>query len=233
MANTVTLAQIKQRAREKADMVNSNFIEDPELLNYINEAYFTWYDLVVAAFEDYYLSADPFEISLSSGTSTIDLPTDFYKLAGIDRATSPTANEDGFYPLKKTLWRGRNQTHNRWSYWGLQPSVTYRLFKDKIQLTPKDAAGGTYKVWYIPVATPLALDQDSIDTYNGFEDLLIIDVAIRMLNKEESDPSMLLLERQRLEAKMQEMLIDRDINNGEVVEDVNADWGYSFYGGPW
>jgi len=231
MANTVTLGQIKQRAREKADMVNSNFIEDPELLNYVNEAYFTWYDLVVEAFEDYYLSDEPFEITLAAGTSVIDLPDDFYKLAGLDRAVSVIG--DRFYPLRKTLWRGRNQTEDRFSYYGLQPTVTYRIFSKKIQLTPKDAAGGAYKLFYIPVAIPLVDDLDEIDTYNGFENLLIIDVAIKMLAKEESDPSLLLMERERLEMKMKEMLIDRDINNGEVVEESNADWGYNWgTGGP-
>ena len=45
--STVTLADIKVRARQKADMENSNFIQDFELTNYINEAYFNWYDLVV------------------------------------------------------------------------------------------------------------------------------------------------------------------------------------------
>ena len=219
---SVTLLQIKTRAREKADMENSNFIADPELLNYINEAYFNWYDLVVEAFEDYYLSADPFEVTLAAGVSIIDLPADFYKLAGLDKAIS--VGSDRFYTLKKTHWRGRNQTQNRFSYYGLQPQVTYRIFKDKIQMTPKAAAPGAYKLFYIPTATALVLDIDTIDTYNGFENLLIIDVAIKMLAKEESDPSLLLLERERLQAKMNDMLIDRDINNGEVIEDVNSDF---------
>lgn len=228
---TVTLAQIKSRARQKADMENSNFIQDPELLNYINEAYFTWYDLVVEAFEDYYLSADPLEFNLAAGVSQFTLPDDFYKLAGVDRAISINSNR--FYPLRKTKWRGRNQTEDRFSYYGLQPTVTYRIFKDTIQFTPRDAALGDYKLFYIPLATALVDDGDEIDTYNGFENLLIIDVAIKMLAKEESDPSLLLLERQRLEEKMKEMLIDRDINNGEVIEETNGEWGYNWNtGGP-
>lgn len=230
--STVTLAQLKTRARQKADMENSSFIQDPELINYINESYFNWYDLVVEAFEDYYLSDEPFEITLEKGENTIDLPADFYKLAGLDKSvSSPSSNQ--FYPLRKTLWRGRNQTENRFSYYGLQPTVTYRIFKDRIQLTPKDAADGLYKLFYIPLATPLVDDLDAIDTYNGFENLLIIDTAIKMLAKEESDPSLLLMERQRLEIKMKDMLIDRDINNGERVEETNSSLGDNWnIGGP-
>jgi hypothetical protein len=230
--SSVTLLQIKDRARQKADMENSNFIEDPELLNYINEAYYTWYDMIVEVFEDYYLNDDPTEFTLASGESTIDLPADFYKLAGIDKAISTSG--DKFYALKKTLWRQRNQVQNRFSYYGLQPQITYRIFKDKIKMTPPDAAGGTYRLYYIPLATALVLDTDVIETYNGFENLLIIDVAIKMLNKEESDPSMLLMERQRLEMKMTTMLVDRDINNGECIEDTNSEWDDDWgQGGVW
>ncbi len=224
MAN-VTLAQIKLRARQKADMVNSNFIEDPELLNYVNEAYFNWYDLVVTAFEDYYLD-EPAEFTILPGApGEIALPADFYKLAGLDKASD--ASGDRFYPLKKTLWRDRNRTEAAFSSYGLTPKTSYRIIKDKILLTPKDGSDGAYKLWYIPLATPLVDDSDTIATYNGFENLLIIDVAIKMLNKEESDVSILLMERARLEMKMKEMLIDRDINNGERIEEV----GEGVYGG--
>jgi hypothetical protein len=220
--SSITLAQIKLRARQKADMVNSNFIEDPELLNYVNEAYFTWYDLVVAAFEDYYLG-DPTEFTIAAGApGEFPLPVDFYKLAGMDKSIS-AGTQDRFYALTKTTWRGRNQTENSFSYYGLRPTTTYRIFKDKIVLTPQDSANGSYKLWYIPVATPLVDDGDIVDTYNGFENLLILDVAIKMLNKEESDPSILLMERARIEAKMQEMLVDRDINNGERIEEVDQE----------
>lgn len=218
--SSVTLAQIRTRARQKADMENSNYISAPELLNYINEAYYTWYDMIVAAFEDYYLD-DPTEFTILPGAAAeIPLPADFYKLAGLDKSIS--ASFDRFYPLKKTRWRERNRTENSFSSYGLRPQTSYRIFKDKIIFTPADGSDGAYKLWYIPTVTPLVLETDTIETFNGFENILIVDVAIKMLNKEETDASMLLLERQRLESKMQEMLIDRDINNGERIEEVDS-----------
>ena len=222
--STVTLAQIKSRARQKADMENSNFIEDPELLNYVNEAYYTWYDIIVAAFEDYYLSATPTEFSLTtSDEGVFDLPADFYKLAGLDKAIDTGSNR--FYTLRKTPWRGRTRTEDTFPRYGLVPTVSYRIFANKIQMTPMDAATGTYHLWYIPTAVPFVDDGDSIDTFNGFENLLIIDVAIKMLNKEETDPSLLLLERQRLTEAINQMRIDRDINNGERIEEVGDSFG--------
>ena len=203
-------------------MENSNYISAPELLNYINEAYYTWYDMVVAAFEDYYLD-DPTEFTIAGGApAEFPLPADFYKLAGLDKSISANGN-DRFYPLRKTRWRERNRTENSFSSYGLRPRTSYRIFKDKILFTPKDGSDGNYKLHYIPTLTPLVLETDTIETFNGFENILIVDVAIKMLNKEETDASMLLLERQRLEGKMQQMLIDRDINEGERIEEIDRD----------
>ena len=45
---------------------------------------------------------------------------------------------------------------------------------------------------------------------------------------------MLLMERQRLEMKMTTMLVDRDINNGECIEDTNSEWDDDWsQGGVW
>lgn len=217
--SSVTLAEIRTRARQKANMENSNFIQPDELLNYINEALYTWYDVMVEAYEDYFLPAEPLVFELPSGTDGLfDLPSDFYKLAGLDRSVSPGAT-DRFYPMKKTPWRARTNTENTWRY-ALTANVTYRIFKNKIQMTPKDSANGSYQLWYIPTATPFVNESDSIDTFNGFENLLIVDVAIKMLAKEESDPSLLLLEREKLTEALNVMKIDRDINNGERIEET-------------
>jgi len=214
-------------------MENSNFIEDPELLNYINEALYTWYDVMVEAYEDYFLPAEPTVFVLQPGTDGLfDLPGDFYKLAGLDRSISSGAT-DRFYPMKKTPWRGRTNTENTFRY-ALTANVTYRIFKDKIQMTPRDSANGTYQLWYIPVATPFVNESDSIETFNGFENLLIVDVAIKMLAKEESDPSLLLMERERLTAALDQMKIDRDINEGERIEETyESRDGYGPTGDVW
>ena len=223
--SSITLAQIRLRAREKADMVNSNFIEDPEQLSYINKAYFAWYDVIVGAFEDYFLS-EPTEFTLAAGVSQFPLPSDFYKLAGIDK--SGDAGSDRFYPLRKSKWRERNRTENSFSSYGRSPTTSYRIIKDKILFTPVGGVGGNYKLWYIPLATALVDETDSIDTYNGFEEMLILDVAIQMLIKEESDTSELRFEKVMEQKRMKDMLVDRDIGESERIEEVGGD---SFDGG--
>ena len=64
-----------------------------------NEAYYSFYDLIVSRFEDYNLGT-PTDFTLASGVSSFPLPSDFYKLAGVDRKTSTTE----FYPLRNVLF---------------------------------------------------------------------------------------------------------------------------------
>lgn len=211
---TITVATIKTRARQKADMVNSNFISDAELLNYINEAYFSWYDEIVSAFEDYNLG-DPTEFTLASGVSTQTLANDFYKLVGVDR----TEGGNRWYALEQYAWRRRNRFGAYYRPYSGYPKVQYRLTGNVLRFTPPDACEGSYRYWYIPIATAFTDDADTLERYNGFEEMLITDVAIKMLGKEESDVSLLMNERNRQRARMENMLIERDLANAGRIEE--------------
>jgi len=215
---TITVGTIKTRARNKADMVNSNFIGETELLAYVNESYFAFYDLMVSRFEDYNLG-DPTSFTISSGSSTHTVDADFYKLVGIDKSYGG----DRWYPLRSTPWRSRNRKYSGYIGRGQYPMVSYRLTGTKIRFTPEDSAAGDYRYWYIPLATALTQDSDTIERYNGFEELVVIDTAIKMLAKEESDINYLLMERQRLEARILEMAQQRDINEPGRIEEVEAE----------
>ena len=80
----ITLAQLKAQSRQMADMKNNNFIEDSELVNYINFAIAELYDLLIQSFSaDYYVTTTG-ALNTVSGQDAYDLPEDFYKLRGVD-----------------------------------------------------------------------------------------------------------------------------------------------------
>tara|TARA_R100000742_G_C4274730_1_gene94855 strand:+ start:453 stop:1184 length:732 start_codon:yes stop_codon:yes gene_type:complete len=240
----VAVTDLGVRARDLADMTNSSFINDAELLRYINSAYRTWYDLVVSAFEDYYVSANPYQFTVGSDglfdyNGVLTGSNQIYKIAGVDK--SGQGSSDSYFPLKPTSWRHRNSSNSMWSLWDRQPAVTYRIFKNQIRFTPQSSAAGNYQIWYVPVAPQLVYDTpvadvsvSSIDAYNGLENLLIVDVAIKMLAKEESDVQFLVMERERYETKMKEMLVDRDIGSPQKIEDSQSPtWSEAGWGGWW
>jgi hypothetical protein len=80
---SVTLLQLKDRSRQRADMENSEFVTDAELTIYINGSIAELHDLLVASYgSDYFLSSTTF--STVAGTESYSLPADFYKLMGVD-----------------------------------------------------------------------------------------------------------------------------------------------------
>jgi len=214
MASTVTLGSLKTQTRQRANMENSNFVTDAELVLYINSAIQELYDMLVEAAEDYYTISS--SIVCDGVTSTYAVPSGFYKLMGVDY----TLGSDPI-PMEKYTFLDRNRyssSDNR--------VVRYRLIKDSIVFQPIPAAQ-TMTLWYIPAFTPLALDADLFDGINGWEDFVTTSAAIICMMKEESDVSALLIEKQGIEKRIEAMRFSRDQGTPERVGDV-----YSKYYNP-
>lgn len=207
MARTFTIAQIKTRCKRRANMENSNFVSDAELFDLINEAYAELYDVLVAAYEHYFVSLTT--VTLTAGTTTYNLPADFYKVLAVDF-----------------------QTGGSW-----QPVLPLSL-SERGDSQAAAIPAGSVRVRYIPAPTVFTTDVQTIDGISGWESLLITDVAIMMLEKEESDTTALERRRQREMARVSLMAQNRDVVSSGVVSDVTRPrslWGadilrYRFYG---
>lgn len=152
----ITLSSLRTATRQRADMEYSNFISDSELDSYLNNSYKELYDIVTSRFEDYYSSQLLFTIA--SG-NTYPLPTDFYKLRGIDEMLGGV---DNFIPLTKWNFGERGKA-NRITGLGLNGWLRpqYRIMGQNIDLIPETIATGDYRLWYIPLC------QDMVVGVNG------------------------------------------------------------------
>ncbi len=73
-----TLLELRNRSRQRADMVNSRFITDAELNYFINASFGELYDLLVnSRGENYYVSSYNFTTTINQ--DTYPLPADFFK----------------------------------------------------------------------------------------------------------------------------------------------------------
>lgn len=180
MSDTITLANLRTRVRERADMVNSQFITDSELNGYIDLSYSGFYDLLIEE-ENYYFGTSA-NATVSSGNA-IPLPSNFYRLIGLDDLTNPD------YPLtvRKFNFAERNDFRNMYLTLSNFSDVFYSIYGSNILLEPNSLAQKTYKLWYIPHRTVLTADGDTVDSVNGWIEWVIIDAAIKCLQKEESD----------------------------------------------
>lgn len=212
---SVTVASLILRAQQRADMENSKHVSDAEWLTYIDIGYKALYDVLVSKFEDYYTTTTTFTVA--SGDSTAPLPTDFYKMRGLDRADGGS----DYYSLRPFNFENRNRKGFYQRYRGIEPSVQYRIMSGSLIFEPTDQAAGNYKLWYIPAATSITSTAQTIDGVNGWEEFIVITAAMKALIKEESDVSVLAAEQNDIRARIEHMAQSRDAGQTERISDVS------------
>ena len=214
----ITLAELKEQARQRADMENSEFVSDSELTSYINASLAELHDLLIAAYnEDYVMEEYQFA---STSALTYDLPADFYKLRGVDLRI----NNDDWATVKRFNFNRRNEDKSgyAWNLLGI-PYMEYRLSGSKIRFNRTPSASTTFRIFYYPKATKLVNDTDEYDDVNGFAEYVVVDAAIKMMQKEESNVQVLLGQKAMLKARIEAMAQNRDANEPESVTDIYAE----------
>lgn len=213
---TVTLAQLRTRARQRADMESTGFVTDSELNTYINASYAELYDLMVSKYSEDYFVAPAHTFTTTLNVDKYPLPADFYKLLGVDFQI----NSSNWISVKRFEFSERNLPQIWEAY--TPETIRYRVFGDNILLSPVPAAGQSLRAWYIPLPETLSADSDSFSGINGFEEYVVIDAAIKMLTKEESDTSQLFMEKQAMRFRIEQMAEARDVAFPSTVQDTST-----------
>lgn len=221
---TTTLADLRLAARQRADMVNSKFVDDTtELTQWVNESYRELYDLLVGRYADYYVQlSDTFTIT----DNTYPLPADHYKLLGVDVSCGGEWHE-----LKPFMFNERNIRTNgvRALALGVIERLRYRILGGNLHITPADIAPGDYRIWYVPNVSRLTANGDAIDSEaERWAEYIAVDCAIKCLAKEESDVSVLVMQKQALEKRIKEMATNRDAGSPQRISDVRGG-GHRWY----
>jgi hypothetical protein len=221
MSRQVTLGELRTQSRLRADKVGSGFIKDDELLTYINSSYAELYDLLVGAYgNDYYLNS--YEFSTNGTDRFFELPYDFYKLVGVDYINGG----DTFLTLKPFQFNERAK-YQLGTYWSAVVGIggpRYKLSNNQIEFMPKPDGNYPIKIWYIPACPALIADSDELNGVNGFEEYIVVDAAIKMLQKEESDVTILMAQKMALIQRINTMAENRDAGMSFRVTDVNTDY---------
>lgn len=218
-----TLSDLRTRVRERADMVNSQFISSSEILSYINAAYQELYELLVNTNEDYYTTSTTFSLT-SSDNGVYALPSDFFKLRGVEFLLG--GEYITLYPYN---WNDRN-SYNKSVAYALRPTGgrAYRMMGSNLRVQPTDNAVGSYQIWYVPTLTALSADSDTVDsvmTRAGWEEYVIIEAAIKCLAKEESSTTHLMQEKAIIKQRIIESASERDIDQPEKISDTRGNHG--------
>lgn len=256
LAGDASLGQIRLNAQQRADRVNSDFVTLPEWNSYINASLFSLYDLLITTYGEEYFVAPAVNFNtngsdnlypLPDGVTTFTsqsgspvVPPPFYKLMGVDLGIS-TAN-NAYVTVKRFNFLDRNKflyPNSASTIYGVF-NCQYRLIGNKIDFIPTPSANQPIRLWYIPRMTMLLKDTDITPTgISGWWEYVVVDAAIKALQKEESDVSILAMQRQDLILRIQGAAPNRDVGQADTITDsrsATGPWGSGggagFGGGP-
>ena len=216
MARTFTAAELETLIRERSDTVGNNFVTSSEIIRLIDKAYTKLYDMIVSKFENYYLSQTQF--SSTSGVQDYTLPADFYKLLGVDQTNAPGKP----LTLRPLNFNERNRYNTDLFSVTQMSTYKYRVAGNLITIIPQPSAGILYTLFYVPAPIKIANNTDVIDGIAGWEDYVILDASVQILNKMQLDSNAVAQERALAERRVMHMATERDAGFPEKVTDVST-----------
>lgn len=248
----MTLGQLRLLSQQKADRVNSNFVTMSEWNVYINNSLYELYDLLIQKYGNDYFVAQECRFNLT-GSYQYQLPDGilpfidinnspfvakpFYKLLGVDLAINP--NNQAWITLGKFNFIERNSYvypqlgTNLLGIAGLR----YRMEGNLLWFIPTPQSGQMARIWYIPRLTTLLKDTDLAEGVSGWLEYVAVDAAIKALQKEESDVTVLAAQKMALIQRIEAAAENRDPGIPDTVSQTrrNVDLygaGFPFGGMP-
>lgn len=235
LSGTDSLASVRLQAKQRADRVNSNFVTDSEWNNNINQSYFELYDILTTTYENYYRKPAPYTFNTDGTNNTFSLPTDFYKANGLDLGLDASNN------AWVTLHRFNYIDRNAYVY----PTVAgaafgiynprYDIFGSpaKVVFIPTPSANQVMRLWYTPKLQRCLLDTDILDGVNGWLEYVIVDAAIKALQKEESDCTLLMVQKQALLHRIEAAAQNRDAGEPMTISATRRTSSGNYGGSGW
>lgn len=219
----VTLATLRTRARERADMPIPGFVPDTGtgIDAWINEGVQKLWELLIKAYGQQFVETTSAFVTVA-GVTDVPLPADFLVLYGVDlkigtvsfALTRYNHSERNLYKNMLALapaWRQRP----RYSLSGMGSNGILRLL-------PAPDGGYQGSILYAPVAPLVSLVTDTVDFPNGWERFVVVYTAIQMRMKEETDTRELRIELSKMEAELEEIASRRDANQPHSVVDAES-----------
>jgi hypothetical protein len=212
---SVTLATLRSRVRERADMPVAGFIADSatSIDAFINEGVQRLHEKLVEAYGEEYVSSSA-ALTTVAGTSDYAVASDFMKLYGIDLTVNGTRRT-----LKPYMRAERNGYREGGITWATIPR--YSLVGGNIRLLPVPQSVLTGTVYYAPAAALLVNTSDAVNFPNGWERYVVLYASIQCLAKEESDTREYRTELEKLERELESLKENRDAAFPRSVVDMD------------
>lgn len=211
----ISLAELRLQARQRSDQEKSKLVKDSELTSYINSSIGELYDLLCEAYGSEYFTIESSSFFTDGTNFSYALPTDMYELKGVDMRV---ANQD-WITLQQFNFNERNRYGDTGRFTGIE-NIRYRLVGNNIRFNPLPDANTEYRLWYVPFPAQLVNDTDTLDGLNSYQEYVIVDAAIKMMQKEESDVSVLMAQKMALQKRIVDKAANRNAAQSGTITDV-------------
>jgi hypothetical protein len=246
----MSLFELRLRAQQTADRVNSPFVTTTEWNAFIRLAMYELYDILITSYEDLF-SSQQVNIQTNGQMANYPLPdgcTNYfgsnypsigttnpaqalYKLAGVDL----NVNTSNVTPSRVTLLKFDFIKRNTYVYpnststiYGVY-NMRYRLMGNFINIIPTPSGNQTLGLWYAPKLPALLQDTDLTTLgYSGWIRYPIVRAAKYALDKEESNTDKLDAELAFLNSRIEEASQNRDTGVPDTISATRQD---PIYGG--
>lgn len=229
MARTVSLPTLLSRVRQRADVETALHVTDAEVYSYINESIAALHSMIVEAGEDDFLTS--FEITTVAGTEEYDITAEaatFYKLEHVEaRLDGQWCTLDRWQFSDRAAYE--NSSTGGWAPWARR---AYRIIgRDTLRLLPVPDGAYTVRVWYheasriLPSEGEIPPGFDDYDGRDGWEEWVVLDSAIKVGVKDETDVTALVMEREKVEARVLPQARTKDRARPARVVDVSRPRG--------
>lgn len=183
-----TRDQLVTKVRRMADIEYADGegkVTNAEIADYINEEYAELWDLLVQKHEDIFTK----KVTITQAGGVLPLPADgvmrIRKILWLGSAPEPTALK--LIPLEE-LQRYTTEQDD---------PVGYMFLDQSIYPVPAPADGAQYTLYYVPNCTALASGSSELPAglVAKWEDYIVLGAAIRVLEKEETDATHLVMKK--------------------------------------
>ncbi len=211
----ITAQNLIDRARQRADFVSSTFLTDStELLSWCEDSYKELWDLLAEAYGENYLlvlsNIDVADRVVQLGSALI------HKLIRVDRVANDRRVPLRAFDFADVVFSEETQA---WE----STIVEFNLVGDSVWFNPVPAVTETVSLYYVPQAalTTLTGGTGTISVQaEPWAEYIVIDLAIKMRVKEETDTSDLRLDKEAMRRRIISAGTPRDVTRARRTVDV-------------
>lgn len=230
---SIRIDDLVNRARVRADMVDSEFWTAPQCTDLAEAKFHAFYLKACGKFEEFFTTRRV--VTTTANNSTVQL-AGFYnllKLRGVQHEFEWFLRKIDLLEAPDLV--GRNSTGKPQFYsWRIDPEIEFPFLD--LFATPNSA----YRlvVHYVPMVGLQQLqqtlgEQKALYMLAGWDEYIVLKMAIAMKDREESDCSVLITEAAELEAAMDKQMTPSDLGEpAGVIQRGPRGGGIDFYSDP-